>query len=91
MHVAFERPLPVGIVRERLADVSDTLVSSEAEVEQDHGDQEQGVVDELGRSHDLPNLYLVDTGIFPRCTSVNPMLTAMALAHRTSGVVADAL
>lgn len=54
-----------------------------------HGDPVRGVVDELGRCHDLSNLYIVDTGIFPRCSSVNPMLTAMALARRTSGVVAD--
>lgn len=49
-----------------------------------HGDPTQGVVDELGRCHDLENLYLTDTGIFPRCTSVNPMFTGMALAHRTA-------
>jgi choline dehydrogenase-like flavoprotein len=49
-----------------------------------HGDPRQGVVDELGRSHDLENLYITDTGIYPRCTSVNPMFTGMALAHRTA-------
>ncbi len=54
-----------------------------------HGSPERGVVDELGQSHDIPNLFIVDTGIFPRCTSVNPMLTGMALAHRTAGVLAD--
>ncbi len=54
-----------------------------------HGDPAQGVVDELGQSHDLPNLYVVDTGIFPRCSSVNPMLTSMALAHRTAETLLD--
>jgi choline dehydrogenase-like flavoprotein len=49
-----------------------------------HGDPRQGVVDELGRCHDFDNLYIADTGVFPRCTSVNPMLTGMALAHRTA-------
>ncbi len=49
-----------------------------------HGDPRQGVVDELGRSHDVENLYITDTGIYPRCTSVNPMFTGMALAHRTA-------
>jgi len=49
-----------------------------------HGDPAQGVVDEDGRCHDFDNLYIADTGIFPRCPSVNPMLTAMALAHRQS-------
>ena len=56
-----------------------------------HGDPRQGVVDELGRCHDLDNLYLVDTGIFPRCTSVNPMLAGMALAHRSAGAIAERL
>jgi choline dehydrogenase-like flavoprotein len=49
-----------------------------------HGDPTRGVVDELGRCHDVDNLYIADTGVFPRCTSVNPMLTGMALAHRTA-------
>jgi choline dehydrogenase-like flavoprotein len=56
-----------------------------------HGDPRQGVVDEWGRCHDLDNLYVADTGVFPRCTSVNPMLTGMALAHRTAGAVAARL
>ena len=47
-----------------------------------HGDPGQGVVDESGRCHGFDNLYIADTGIFPRCPSVNPMLTVMALAHR---------
>ena len=47
-----------------------------------HGDPTRGVVDEHGRCHDLDNLYIADTGIFPQCPSVNPMLTGMALAHR---------
>lgn len=52
-----------------------------------HGDPRRGVVDELGRCHDLENLYVADTGVFPRCTSVNPMLTGMALAHRTAAAL----
>jgi choline dehydrogenase-like flavoprotein len=47
-----------------------------------HGDPRRGVVDELGRCHDMDNLYVADTGVFPRCPSVNPMFTVMALAHR---------
>jgi choline dehydrogenase-like flavoprotein len=56
-----------------------------------HGDPKQGVVDEDGRCHDLENLYIADTGIFPRCSSVNPMFTGMALAHRQAGALADRL
>jgi choline dehydrogenase-like flavoprotein len=48
-----------------------------------HGDPRRGVVDELG--------WIADTGVFPRCPSVNPMWTAMALAHRTAQTLADRL
>jgi choline dehydrogenase-like flavoprotein len=54
-----------------------------------HRDPQQGVVDESGRCHDLDNLYIADTGVFPRCPSVNPMWTVMALAHRTAHAIAD--
>ena len=53
-----------------------------------HGDPTAGVVDEFGRCHDVENLYIADTGVFPQCPSVNPMWTGMALAHRTASVVA---
>ncbi len=54
-----------------------------------HGDPARGVVDELGRCHDFDNLYIADTGIFPQCTSVNPMYTGMALAHRTAQALVE--
>jgi choline dehydrogenase-like flavoprotein len=53
-----------------------------------HGDPARGVVDEFGRCHDLRGLWVVDTGIFPQCPSVNPMWTAMALAHRAAPAIA---
>ena len=56
-----------------------------------HGDPAAGVVDEWGRCHELDNLYVADTGVFPRCTSVNPMLTGMALAHRTAKALSGRL
>jgi choline dehydrogenase-like flavoprotein len=56
-----------------------------------HGDPARGVVDEWGRCHDLDNLYIADSGVFPRCPSVNPMWTLMALAHRTAHAIADRL
>jgi choline dehydrogenase-like flavoprotein len=52
-----------------------------------HGDPARGVVDELGRCHDMANLYIADTGVFPQCPAVNPMWTGMALAHRTAGAI----
>ncbi len=54
-----------------------------------HGDPGRGVVDELGRCHELDNLYIADSGVFPQCPSVNPMWTVMALSHRTAQAVAD--
>jgi choline dehydrogenase-like flavoprotein len=56
-----------------------------------HGDPRRGVVDEYGKCHDLDNLWIADTGVFPQCPSVNPMWTGMALAHRTAHVLADRL
>jgi choline dehydrogenase-like flavoprotein len=56
-----------------------------------HGDPAKGVVDELGRCHDLDNLYVADSGVFPQCPSVNPMWTVMALARRTAQALAGAL
>jgi choline dehydrogenase-like flavoprotein len=56
-----------------------------------HGDPREGVVGEDGRCHALDNLYITDTGIFPRSPSVNPMLTCMALAHRTAGTISERL
>jgi choline dehydrogenase-like flavoprotein len=56
-----------------------------------HGDPSRGVVDEHGRCHDLDNLYIADTGIFPQCSSVNPMFTGMALAHRQAQQLIDRL
>ena len=56
-----------------------------------HGDPTRGVVDELGRCHDLDNLYIADTGIFPRCSAVNPMFTGKALAHRQGVALVDRL
>jgi choline dehydrogenase-like flavoprotein len=49
-----------------------------------HGDPRQGVVDEDLKTHDLDNLYVVDTAVFPGSPAVNPMLTGMALARRSA-------
>ena len=54
-----------------------------------HGDPAKGVVDETGACHGFDNLYIADTGIFPRCPSVNPMLTVMALAHRQAQALGE--
>ena len=56
-----------------------------------HGDPRRGVVDEECRTHDLDNLYLVDTGVFPMSPAVNPMFTGMALARRAALALAARL
>lgn len=46
------------------------------------------VVDRNLRTHDHENLFLVTTGVFPSSSSVNPTLTAMALAIRAGRLIA---
>lgn len=46
-------------------------------------DPRTSVVDRYGRSHDVPNLYLVDGSVFPTSTATNPTATICALAKRT--------
>jgi choline dehydrogenase-like flavoprotein len=56
-----------------------------------HRDPARGVVDELGRCHDVENLWIADSGVFPQCPSVNPMWTVMALARRSAHALAERL
>lgn len=56
-----------------------------------HGDPRKGVVDEDCKAHDLDNLYVVDTGVFPGSPAVNPMFTGMALARRAALALAGRL
>lgn len=50
-------------------------------------DPATSVVDPVGRSHDIDNLWICDTSIFPSSLSANPGLTAMALGLRTAEAV----
>lgn len=47
-------------------------------------DPSTSVVDQWGRSHDVPNLYIMDGSVFPTSSSVNPTGTVMALALRNT-------
>jgi len=51
-----------------------------------HRDPSQGVVDELGRVHGITGLIVADASVFPLSSGVNPMLTIMALAHRSISI-----
>ena len=43
------------------------------------------------RSHDVPNLFVVDASVFPSASEKNPTHTIMALAARTADHIADRL
>jgi len=45
-------------------------------------DPAASVVDSDGQCHELENLYLADTSVFPSCPSVGPGLTVIAMALR---------
>ncbi|KAA1397762.1 GMC family oxidoreductase [Aeromicrobium ginsengisoli] len=45
-------------------------------------DPNTGVVDEFGRCHDVPNLYVSDCSVFATSAAANPTLTLLALVHR---------
>ena len=45
-------------------------------------DSESSVVDRDCRAHEVDNLYVVDTSVFPSIGAVNPALTAMANSLR---------
>jgi choline dehydrogenase-like flavoprotein len=54
-------------------------------------DPRTSVVNAFCRSHDVPNLYVVDASVFPSASEKNPTLTIMALAARTADHIADRL
>jgi choline dehydrogenase-like flavoprotein len=47
-------------------------------------DAAHSVVDDHGQAHDIPNLYIVDSSVFPASAALNPSLTIAALALRTA-------
>lgn len=51
-------------------------------------DPRRSVVDKFCRSHDVPNLYVVDGSVFPSASEKNPTHTIMALAARTADHIA---
>lgn len=47
-------------------------------------DPSTSVADPDGELHDAPGVWIADASGMPTCSGVNPMLTVMALAHRTA-------
>ena len=54
-------------------------------------DPRQSVVDPDLRSHDLANLFIVGSGVFPTSATANPTLTIAALSLRAAPVIARSL
>lgn len=54
-----------------------------------HPDPTQGVVDEFGRVHEMENLYVAGSSVFPTSGVSNPTLTAVAVSLRLAGHIAE--
>jgi choline dehydrogenase-like flavoprotein len=52
-------------------------------------DPRGSVVGPSGESHDVPGLYIADSGLFPTSLRVNPMITIMAVARRIAAGIPD--
>jgi choline dehydrogenase-like flavoprotein len=62
-----------------------TAVAHQAGTARMGSDPRTSVVNEYGRAHDVENLYVADSSVFPSIGAVNPALTVMALALRLGG------
>jgi choline dehydrogenase-like flavoprotein len=51
-------------------------------------DPETSVPNPLGELHDTHGVWIADASAFPTAFGVNPMVTIMALAHRTTAAIA---
>jgi choline dehydrogenase-like flavoprotein len=52
-------------------------------------DPRSSIVDQFCRTHDVPNVYVVDGSVFPSASEKNPTLTIMALAARSADHIAE--
>jgi choline dehydrogenase-like flavoprotein len=53
-------------------------------------DPETSVADDHGQLHDTRGVWIGDASAFPTAPGVNPMVSIMALAHRTAGHIVGA-
>jgi choline dehydrogenase-like flavoprotein len=51
-------------------------------------DPKTSVAGPFGELHDVPGVWIGDASAFPSASGTNPMLTTMALAHRTAEAIA---
>jgi choline dehydrogenase-like flavoprotein len=52
-------------------------------------DPADSVADGRGELHDVEGVWIGDASAFPTAPGVNPMVSIMALAHRTAGNILD--
>jgi glucose dehydrogenase len=52
-------------------------------------DPRDSVVDRWGRAHEVPNLWIVGSSVFPTSATANPTLTLAALTLRTAAAIED--
>jgi choline dehydrogenase-like flavoprotein len=50
-------------------------------------DPTRSVVNRWGRTHDVPNLWIVGSSVFASSTTANPTLTLAALSLRTAAAI----
>ena len=50
-------------------------------------DPNNSVVDRWGRAHDVPNLWIVGSSVFPTSATANPTLTISALTLWTAAAI----
>jgi choline dehydrogenase-like flavoprotein len=77
-----------GIARRRMGAGGRTLFSAhQMGSARMGGNPLTSVADPEGQLHDTPGVWIGDTSAFPTAVGSNPMLTCMALAHRTSRAI----
>jgi choline dehydrogenase-like flavoprotein len=50
-------------------------------------DPQTSVANPYGELHDTPGVWIGDASAFPTSSGTNPMITIMALAHRTGEAI----
>jgi choline dehydrogenase-like flavoprotein len=53
-------------------------------------DPADSVADGRGELHDVKGVWIGDASAFPTAPGINPMISIMALAHRTAGKILEA-
>jgi choline dehydrogenase-like flavoprotein len=74
-----DKPRTKRVNRNTAAHIMGTLLTGE--------DPSDSVVDRWGRAHEVPNLWIVGSSVFPTSATANPTLTIAALTLRTAAAI----